>query len=280
MYGALVSGWALVAYVGQMLFENIQPLLIVYKKYVLIYIAVTSVVSFGICYYIGPPQQDRKKKLIAWTLQLLGLVSIYFSSDFQEAVYAIISLTIVTYYFPRFQLPSVRRFYHRFFPPKPRLLTQEEFEELGRKETEKALKDLREFVRSPNCKQWKVIKNLSQPTRFASFVEGDHHITHDETLEYDRTINGLSDDDEMSEGTGSSSESSYVDESIAVDKSLNIINKSKLVKPKFNKIAAKNLSKIHTSTPTSNSKARRSMINGSAKKPARNGTYELSEDED
>jgi hypothetical protein len=279
MYGALFSGWALVAYFAQMVFENIQPLIFVYQKYVAIYVITTSFISFGVCYYIGPPKNERKKKLIMWTLQLLGLLSINFSSDFQEAVVAVMALTVVTYYFPKGSLKfgAFRRLYNRFFPPKPRLLTSEEFDELGRRETEKALNELRNYVRSPDCKQWKVVMNLSQPTRFASFVEGDAHITQDETVEHGKILNELSSDEEDSD----TSDSSVIEESIAVDKSLNLINKSKLKEmPNFNKVRGHNHSaKITTSTPTSNGKVKRNLRNDS-KRPTRNTTYELSEDED
>lgn len=277
MYGALFSGWALVAYFAQMVFDNIQPLLFVYQKYVAIYVIITSFISFAVCYYVGPPKNERKKKLIMWTLQLLGLVSIYFSSDFLEAVVAIMALTVVLYYFPTGKFVSFRRLYNRFFPPKPKLLTSEEFDELGRRETEKALNDLRNYVKSPDCKQWKVVMNLSQPTRFASFVEGDAHITQDETVEHGKILNELSSDEEDSDISGSS----VIEESIAVDKSLNLINKSKLKEmPNFNKVRVLNNSvKITTSTPTSNGKVKRNLRNDS-KRPTRNTTYELSEDED
>lgn len=276
MYGALVSGWALVAYFAQMVFENIQPLLFVYQKYVAIYIITTSVISFGVCYYMGPPKNDRTKKLIMWTLQLLGLISIYFSSDLQEAVLAIIGLTVFTYYCPRFKFNPFRRIYNRFFPPKPRLLTSEEFDELGRRETEKALNELREYVKSPNCKQWKTVMNLSQPTRFASFVEGEAHITQDETVEHGKILNELSSDEEDSDSSGS-----IIQESIVVDKSMNLINKSKLKQmPNFNKLRVNdNSANFLTSTPTSNGKVKRNLRNDS-KRSTRNATYELSEDED
>jgi NEMP family len=62
------------------------------------------------------------------------------------------------YYFPFniFGLGFIGRFWRRRFPSKRKLLTKEEFEEQGRLETEKALKELRDFVRSPKIDQWKV----------------------------------------------------------------------------------------------------------------------------
>ncbi|KAG5681156.1 hypothetical protein PVAND_010616 [Polypedilum vanderplanki] len=292
MYGALISGWALVAYISQILYENIQPLLILYRKYVIIYILTTSIISFGVCYYTGPPKNQRTKRLIMWTIQLFSLIAIYCSSDFFEATMSIIAITILTYYAPfrkMFKLPSLRRFWHRIFPPKPKLITMEEYNELGRRETEKALKELREYVRSPDCKQWKVVMNLSQPTRFASFVEGDSHITMDETRNYENTFQDLSDDDdddsEVNEIIDSSSDDSdLVEESIAVDKSLNIINKSRLANIKN----TPQLKINKTSTPITNGgmirrgtsrNVSRAFSNKSMKSD-KNRTYELSEDDD
>lgn len=289
MYGALISGWTLVAYFTQFFYNNIYQIIVVYQKYALIYVIVTSILSFGICYYMGPPKNKRSKNLIMWALQLSALCAIYLSSDFLEAVIAIIVTCLVLYYVPlSFPFPSVfRRIWNRLFPPKPKLLTLEEFEEQGRIETAKALKELQEFVQSPKCKQWKVVMNLSQPTRFASFVEHGSHLTLDETRLHEETINDMSSDDDENENAESeSSESLYVDESVHVDQSVNLINKSKLMNIKGN-LRQQQLGRsfnnksmggkiMHTSTPTS--------INGtSPSRPKRNGrpvNYEISDDDD
>lgn len=51
MYGVLASGWTLAAYIGQKLVDNVQPIIVSYQKYVIMYIAAASVISFGFCYY-------------------------------------------------------------------------------------------------------------------------------------------------------------------------------------------------------------------------------------
>jgi NEMP family len=279
MYGALVSGWALVAYFTQIIYENIQPLLLMYQKYVLIYALVTSALSFAVCFYIGPPKNTRVKQLIKWSLQIAALVSVYFSSDLKDVIISIMVALVLMYFFPKNKLPVFGRMWTRLFPPKPKLLTKEEFEEQGRIETEKALKELREYVRSPNCKQWKVVMNLSQPSRFASFVEGDHHITHDETLDYENTINDLSD---VSIDSDSSNNSSEIDESIAVDSSLKIINKSKIKKlndlNNFGKNSKNNSLRNRAINNTIDKK--KFTRNGSAKKNQLINNYEMSEESD
>ncbi|KAJ8307143.1 hypothetical protein KUTeg_015227, partial [Tegillarca granosa] len=56
----------------------------------------------------------------------------------------------------------------------------------GLEETRKALEDLRNYCRSPDCNAWKTLSRLKSPNRFAQFIEGDSmHITDEEILQYD-----------------------------------------------------------------------------------------------
>ena len=55
---------------------------------------------------------------------------------------------------------------YKWSPPVRKLFTQEEYEEEVRRETEKALSDLRGFCSSPNCDSWKVISRLRDPKRY------------------------------------------------------------------------------------------------------------------
>ena len=50
--------------------------------------------------------------------------------------------------------------------PTPRLLTVDEFEEQGREETKKALKELRQYCSSPKCNAWKAVTRLESPKRY------------------------------------------------------------------------------------------------------------------
>lgn len=278
MYGVLATGWSLAAYIAQIVVENIQPILIRYQKYVGAYILVMSFISFAFCYYKGPPTQDRSKNLIKWALQLVGLVAIFFSSEFREATVGIIIISLFLYYFPTGIFGGFRRFWKRRFPGRPKLLTQEEFEEQGRIETEKALKDLREFVKSPKCKdQWKLVVNLSHPTRFASFVEGDNHLTLDETKEYEDTLHTM----ELSDEDTTTDDDDENEESIAVDENLRPINKSRLGRlqngyhhQSFNKSA-----QVTSSTPNGRYRTRQANNSASSRNTRNNNTFEMSDDE-
>lgn len=195
MYGVLVGGWTIAIYFAQMMWENIQVILVSYKVYIFWYIMITGFLSFVICYRLGPPKNKRSKDLIQWSLQILALVLIFFSSDFQEATAAINIILVASYYFPQSWLGKIWSVYRRRFPPKLRLLTNEEYFEQGVRETSKALEDLRRYCSSPECKQWRVVTKLKDPTRFASFMEGSSHILDDEILEYETSRGEIPDSD-------------------------------------------------------------------------------------
>ncbi|XP_055843342.1 nuclear envelope integral membrane protein [Episyrphus balteatus] len=198
MYGVLIGGWTIGIYIIQRLWENIQLILVTYQSYVFWYILITGAISFVFCYRLGPPKNKRSKDLIKWGLQLMALILIYFSSQFEEASAAFTIITFVTHYFPRSWLRRVRLAYLHRFPPKVRLLTNEEYYEQGVKETTKALEDLRNYCSSPECKQWRIMKKLKDPLRFAEFVEGESHIRDEEILKYESSRQDLS-DSELSE---------------------------------------------------------------------------------
>ena len=54
----------------------------------------------------------------------------------------------------------------RRFPPKTRLLSEDEYHEQGARETVKALDELRKYCSSPECNQWKTVLRLREPIRY------------------------------------------------------------------------------------------------------------------
>lgn len=62
------------------------------------------------------------------------------------------------------------QFYFRLkqFPPKPRLLTSEEFHAQSVLETTKALEELKTYCNSPESKPWRMMTRLKDPQRFVS----------------------------------------------------------------------------------------------------------------
>ena len=58
----------------------------------------------------------------------------------------------------------------RQFPPKKRFLTEDEYFDQSRLQTRKALDDLRQFSKSPNCNAWRTMSRLKDPLRY-QFIE-------------------------------------------------------------------------------------------------------------
>lgn len=100
MYGMMIGGWTLAIYFTQILWENLQMILVTYQAYVFWYIVSTGFISFIICYRLGPPKNERSKNLIKWSLQLAANIMIFYSSHYREASVAFVILLITWYYFP------------------------------------------------------------------------------------------------------------------------------------------------------------------------------------
>uniref|UniRef100_A0A182Y0F7 Uncharacterized protein n=1 Tax=Anopheles stephensi TaxID=30069 RepID=A0A182Y0F7_ANOST len=208
MLGVMVGGWTLGFYGMQMMYENLRLIFVLYQHYVFWYLAIVGSISFFVCYRLGPPKDHRSKRVIQWTLQLIALTMVFFSS-YQRTLATGFVLVVIAVYYHATPLALLRWIRNRFrsrYPSRRRLLTVEEFEEQGRIETDRALKDLREYCRSPECKQWTTMMRLRNPVRFASFVEGSPHVMDEECIEYDTVHSSLSNDDDESEDLQGSSE--------------------------------------------------------------------------
>ncbi|KAK3928827.1 Nuclear envelope integral membrane protein 1 [Frankliniella fusca] len=181
----LLGGSAVGIYLWRMIWENLRFILVEYRQFVLSYFGITGLISFVICYRYGPVTDKRSKNLIKWSLQILSLVMVFLSSQFQEATIAIVLLLFALYKFPRSLVSKARSQWLRRFPPKPKLLSEDQYYEQGVRETQKALDDLRGYCSSPDCNQWKTVLRLKDPVRFANFVEGKSHLDDSEVLDYE-----------------------------------------------------------------------------------------------
>ncbi|CAH1109568.1 unnamed protein product [Psylliodes chrysocephalus] len=171
MYGVLGMGWTLVIYIGHLIWDNVQVILTEYKFYVLWYMVITGFVSF------------------------IWLCSIFNSSNYQEAAMAQIVILLISYNLPQKWKTAPKTYWKKRFPPKVRLLNNEEFYQEGVRETAKALDSLRQYCSSPECNQWKTVLKLKDVKRFASFIEGNSHLSDDEILEYETFVHDLTDDE-------------------------------------------------------------------------------------
>ena len=130
-------------------------------------------------------ENPRTLNLIQWTMQLVALVLIYSSSYHQVASLSLALGILGWSLVPDALKTQVQVQYHKkFVKPKIRLLSEAEYLDQSRIETEKALKDLRSFCQSPKCDAWKHISTLKSPTRFAQFVQGNSHLTQEEVMDY------------------------------------------------------------------------------------------------
>ncbi|XP_026322008.1 nuclear envelope integral membrane protein 1 isoform X2 [Hyposmocoma kahamanoa] len=184
-YGILIGGWTVGVYLFQQLWDNIRMIILLHQSYSFWYTVIMSFISFLVCYRIGPPRNQRSKNLVMWILQAVGVLMIFFSSEYQEASAAIIVISLCVKYFPDSLIHKIQGYWRRRFPPKLRLLTSEEYYEEGARETKKALDNLRKYCSSPDCAQWKVMLKLNDSRRFASFVEGNSHLSDDEIVDYE-----------------------------------------------------------------------------------------------
>ncbi|PBC31435.1 nuclear envelope integral membrane protein isoform X1 [Apis cerana] len=188
MYLMIATGWTMSFYLIQMLWENIQQIVVQYREWVAWYILLTSLISFVISYRFGPVTNTRTKKLIQWFLQIGGLLTIFYSSYFREASFFCCLIITLLYNFPIAIIRKGQNYWKNMFPIKRKLLTEDEYRKEGIRETNKALDELREYCSSPHCNPWKTVLRLKDPIRFAKFMEGDSHLSDDESREHDIEI--------------------------------------------------------------------------------------------
>ncbi|XP_060829024.1 nuclear envelope integral membrane protein isoform X3 [Bombus pascuorum] len=100
MYITVLTGWTMSFYLLQTLWENTQLILVQYREWVVWYILITSVISFVISYRFGPITNVRTKRLIQWCLQIIGLITMYYSSYLREASTFFCVLILALYNFP------------------------------------------------------------------------------------------------------------------------------------------------------------------------------------
>ncbi|XP_046639191.1 nuclear envelope integral membrane protein 1-like isoform X3 [Daphnia pulicaria] len=213
-YAVLIGGSSIVFYLIRSLWENMYSVLREYHYYVIAYLAASSVISFAFCYRFGPVTNTRTINLLQWSLQLCGLYLVFESSEHKEGAMAIILVTVVSHNFPGAWWARCQTLWFKRFPPTVRLLTEDEYVDQTRIETERGLKELREFSRSPQCNAWKTMNRLKDPlrmrtkpsprciefvstppknnrnrrsSRFAEFVEGKSHLSDREVLDYETT---------------------------------------------------------------------------------------------
>ncbi|XP_028438982.1 nuclear envelope integral membrane protein 1 isoform X1 [Perca flavescens] len=184
-YVLIVGGWSFSVYAIQFVCRNLGVILREHWNVALGYVAVVGFITFAVCYRYGPLVDEKSINILSWTLQLFGLLLIYFGIQIQQVAFSIIvaavfskhleypvSLTVAAW-------RKIRRYIH--WKPEPRrLLTEEEFQKQGEEETLRALEELRKHCNSPEFRPWKTVSRLQSPKRFADFIEGSPHLMSNE----------------------------------------------------------------------------------------------------
>uniref|UniRef100_A0A915B3C4 Nuclear envelope integral membrane protein 1 n=1 Tax=Parascaris univalens TaxID=6257 RepID=A0A915B3C4_PARUN len=203
----LFGGWSLSFYIIYMVWKNFTLLLLQYQKFIAAYFATVTLISFAICYRYGPPTDVRSHNLAQWALQSIALAFIYFSCQIVEVAYSVMAVLLFWAAAKGWIVPVVMKFFAVMntvrcflFPKSRRLLTLEEYERQGEEETSKALDELRIYCSSPEVNAWKITSSLSDPKRFARFVDGScGHVSEEESLLHELECSRM---DEFSDDSG------------------------------------------------------------------------------
>ncbi|XP_042638142.1 nuclear envelope integral membrane protein 1 [Orycteropus afer afer] len=214
IYVILVGGWSFSLYLIQLVFRNLQEIWRCYWQYLLSYVFIVGFLSFAVCYKYGPLENERSINLLTWTLQLMGLCLMYSGIQIPHIAFGIIIIALCTKnleYPVQWLYITYRKMYKATEKPvPPRLLTEEEYRLQGEVETRKALQELREHCKSPDCSAWKTITRIQSPKRFADFVEGSYHLTPNEVSVHEQEygLGSIFQQNQLFEDTSSEEENS------------------------------------------------------------------------
>ena len=164
----IMACYSLSLYFLTSMWFNVKQYLLENHIYVFGYFVVTGIVSFAICYRMGPVENPRTLNLIQWGLQLIALVIMYLSSYHQIMSFTLCLVLVSWRAVPDLHKAKFATWYHkRFFKPEVRLLTEAEFMDQSRIHTQRELEKLRQACQSPQFKSWQTVSKLQSPTRFA-----------------------------------------------------------------------------------------------------------------
>ena len=109
--GVFLGGGVLVGFTLKAVWHNLQSLILAHYQYFVGYCVVAAVISFAFCYYRGPVSDPRSLNLIKWSIQLVGLAAVAFSTQVPEVSAAFIILLLTVYSFPTRTFFSFKRYW-------------------------------------------------------------------------------------------------------------------------------------------------------------------------
>ncbi|XP_060931300.1 nuclear envelope integral membrane protein 1 [Limanda limanda] len=185
-YVLIVGGWSFSVYAIQLVCRNLSVILREHWHLALGYSGLVGFISFAVCYRYGPLVDEKNINILSWTLQLFGLLLIYFGIQIQQVAFAIMVAALIS---KHLEYPvslavkawrRVRRLRVRWKPEPRRLLTEEEYQREAEEETRRALDELRKQCHSPEFSPWRTVSRIHSPKRFADFIEGSPHLMQNE----------------------------------------------------------------------------------------------------
>uniref|UniRef100_A0A1B6F628 DUF4203 domain-containing protein n=1 Tax=Cuerna arida TaxID=1464854 RepID=A0A1B6F628_9HEMI len=89
IYGMVVGGSSLTFFFFKAFSIQVVAILVSNHQYVFAYLSLSAIISFIVCYRIGPMTDPRSRNLVKWFLQLIALTVIFYSSHLREFTVAV-----------------------------------------------------------------------------------------------------------------------------------------------------------------------------------------------
>lgn len=188
---AFATGTSLFIGIANWFYYNTKYAFESFRVYLLAYVAICALISWIYCFYKGPIRNPRAIMTIQYLLQISSLLFIYLGASYKAISVSIIVGFFVANYLSEFSFRShfkfIDRWGNKLFPPTRKLLTQEEYAREAQEYTKKALMELREYCKSPECDKWNIIGRIKSPDRLSKFVQDpDSHVNEEEMSEYEK----------------------------------------------------------------------------------------------
>uniref|UniRef100_A0AAF5I1Y3 Nuclear envelope integral membrane protein 1 n=1 Tax=Strongyloides stercoralis TaxID=6248 RepID=A0AAF5I1Y3_STRER len=174
-----LGGWGFVSFCLSLFWDEIKSLVYNNFLYFQFYIGIVIILVLAIFYRNGPPQDVRSINLIQWSLQLVSLLLVFFSSQLIPfSITVLIILLIFNFLFSpaRVIARKLNVTRKKLFPSpiKPRkFLTMEEYDKEGEDYTRQELEKLKKFCSSPEADAWRIVSRVKESKKLAEFVHDD-----------------------------------------------------------------------------------------------------------
>ncbi|XP_056610853.1 nuclear envelope integral membrane protein 2 [Triplophysa dalaica] len=158
------------------------------------YVLISGLVSFAVCYKLGPITNKHTLGFMTLCMQAVGIVLLYHGISYPTAFYILLTLLLFRkiLHFVRSILVGMFRLFC-FLPclfgrknrPRNRLLTEEEYREQGERHTKACLDELREHCNRPGFPAWDTVLRVRSPQMLAEFLRSGCHVTPEELQSYE-----------------------------------------------------------------------------------------------